>query len=150
MTVLVALLAFAAGLALGLWKRKRFIFVPLNFGSPIPKGDPSMDAPNINLGDAMKQPFAVGSGIDAAGNPAPLEDLVVSSSDESIVTITDLGGGSYEAVAVGPLGTFQVNAAADAQIGDGIEPISGTLFTGTVVAGKAVGFAVTLGEQVAK
>ena len=145
--------AFVLGLVVGLTVRRRYVLLPLLMGEQQPKGSViSMDVPHINLGDSSKQPFSVGSGVDAAGNAAPIEDLIVSSSDESLMTIEDLGGGSYFAVAVGLLGTgVQVNAKADAHIGDGVEAISGTLFTLDVTAEQAVGFApVTFGQQVPK
>lgn len=84
--------------------------------------------------------------VDAVGNPATVENVVVKSSDESIVTVTgpDVDG-KFTATAQGPLGTVQLSASADAIVGEGEELIFGTADI-QVVAGKAVAINFQFGQ----
>jgi hypothetical protein len=77
------------------------------------------------------------SGKSAAGNPAMLEDATVTSSDESVVTVAANADGSFTLASTGKLGTSQIVAKADAQIGDGVAEISG-IETIEVVSSQAV------------
>lgn len=76
--------------------------------------------------------------VDGAGNPAPVENVVWSSSDPTILAVEAAADGlSAVATAVGPLGDAQLNVVADAQIGEGVTEISGTLAV-KVTASQAV------------
>lgn len=81
--------------------------------------------------------------VDVKGNPAPLENVVWSVSDATILTATPAPDGlSCEVLAVGALGTSQVNVLADAQVGDGVTNLTG-LFDATIVASQAVTLSIT-------
>lgn len=70
--------------------------------------------------------------VDAKGFPAEVENLVYTSSNESVATI-DANG----IITPLTLGDVQISATADADLGDGIINITGLLDV-TVVAGTAV------------
>lgn len=84
--------------------------------------------------------------VDAMGNPAVVDGAPVwASSDETLVTLAPAADGlSAEATTVGPLGTCQVSVVADADLGSGIESISGLLEI-TVIADKAVSVNIASG-----
>lgn len=69
------------------------------------------------------------SPIDAAGNPAQVQAGSVSwaSSDPAILSVTPNPADEMEAevVAIGPLGSAQVQVSADADLGDGVKSING-------------------------
>ena len=75
----------------------------------------------------------------AAGNPAVVDGTPVwASSDEAVVSVVAAEDGlSAVATTVGPLGLAQVSVAADADLGDGVKPIVGTLDI-SVIASEAV------------
>lgn len=75
--------------------------------------------------------------VSAAGNPAKIEDVVLTSSDESVVTVVSKPDGSFDVVTTGKVGTAQLTATADALIGEGVETLVGVADV-EVVAGKAV------------
>jgi len=97
------------------------------------------------LTDMQKVPLSV-SFLDGAGNPAPVDGSPVwGSSDPTVVDVVPAPDGlSAVATAVGPLGTAQVNVTADADLGSGIETITGLLDV-NVVADKAVSVAISAG-----
>jgi len=66
---------------------------------------------------------------DGAGNPARVDGTPTwVSSDTSIVTVNVAPDGlSAEAISVGPLGTSQVSATADADLGQGVTNITGVM-----------------------
>ena len=66
---------------------------------------------------------------DAAGNPASVDGAPTwASSDTSIVTLDVAADGlSAFAVSAGPLGTSQVSAVADADLGGGVTNITGVM-----------------------
>lgn len=76
---------------------------------------------------------------DAKGNPAKVDGVPEwSSTDSTIVTITpSTDGMTGVAAAVGPLGTASINVLADADLGQGVKTIQGTLDI-EVIAGDAV------------
>ena len=74
--------------------------------------------------------------VDAKGFDAQLQTVTYSSSDESVATVTNA-----VITAVKP-GTATINVLADADLGDGVVQIAGTLDI-QVVAGQAVTLAVT-------
>jgi hypothetical protein len=98
---------------------------------------------------AVQQVEVAVSAVDAKGNPAPVEDVEFSSSDESIVTVTpDPTDPNFAtAVAVGTPGIAQVKVVADADIGDGTKTLAGLLDI-EVVAAEAVSLGVSAGTPV--
>ena len=91
------------------------------------------------LPDGMQVAVAV-SYVDADGNPAVVDGPAVwASADASIATV--VAGGDYDAVIAatkgGTLGTTQITATADADMGSGVRSVITTLDV-TVVAGEAV------------
>lgn len=86
------------------------------------------------------------TGMDAAGNPAPIESFKVTSSDESIATVTQKDDGSFVIAATGKTGFTQIDATADALIGEGEKPLQAEPVTLEVVAAEAVTFTLNFGE----
>jgi hypothetical protein len=100
--------------------------------------------PLFVLTDVQKAPLTI-SPVDAAGNAAPVEGVVWSSSDPTVLTVEAAPDGlSAVITAVGPLGDAQVSVTADAQIGDGVTELTGVLAV-RVVASQAVAFNITAG-----
>lgn len=77
--------------------------------------------------------------VDSKGNDALVEgQFQWASSDESIaVVVADEGGNGAVVSVVGPLGECLITAKADADLGEGVKEIIGTLPV-VVVAGEAV------------
>ncbi len=84
--------------------------------------------------------------LDKKGKPTTAENVVLTSSDVDVLAVTDNGGGSFTVVA-GKIGTAQLQASADARIGDGEVIVTGTE-TVQVVAGEAAVVTISLGEPV--
>ena len=84
--------------------------------------------------------------VDSKGNDAQVEgEFQWSSSDESIATVVaDPGGAGAVVSVVGPLGECLITAKADADLGEGVKEIIGTLPL-VVVAGEAVEVQITEG-----
>ena len=82
----------------------------------------------------------------AAGNPAPVQDVTWEVSDPTIVTVTPDAANPLSAVVTttGTLGTAQVSASADADMGDGVKTITGVLDI-EVRASEAVMFDINAG-----
>jgi hypothetical protein len=102
--------------------------------SAITKGDAMYQLP---VGMLVKVQIAY---VDAAGNPAKIDgDVVWTSSAEGIATVAvDPGDSTIATIsAVGPVGSSQVVATADADLGGGVRELLTTLEIG-VVAGEAV------------
>lgn len=98
----------------------------------------------VVLPDTHQVPFALVV-LDAKGNPAEVENVVWASTDESLlIVVTASDGKSAVAAAVGPLGTAQVTVTADADLGEGVVPISG-LADVTIVASAAVSIGLVPG-----
>ena len=99
----------------------------------------------IILTDMQKIKLAV-SPVSAEGNPAPIDSIAWTSSDESIVTLEAIPDDLFAvyAVAVGPLGQAQVVVEADALVGEGVVAITGILDV-SVVASQAVSLAIATG-----
>jgi hypothetical protein len=94
--------------------------------------------------------------IDAAGNPASVENITWGCSDPSILTVEQVNdpeqprtGTRAIVTTVGPLGTARVTVEADALLGDGVELIQGFLDV-VVVGSKAVSFTVGAGTPILK
>jgi hypothetical protein len=66
---------------------------------------------------------------DAHGNPAPVENIIWGSSDENIIKVNANDAEPQKAIvlAVGTVGTGQVNVKADARTGEGVNLIVGLL-----------------------
>ena len=82
---------------------------------------------------------------DREGNEAQVESQAWTSSDDTILTVTDNGDGTAVAAATGPVGTGQVTLTADARFGDDVVEIRGVLDV-DVVAAEAVTAVITPGE----
>ena len=84
------------------------------------------------------------SGVDAKGNPAPIEGLSVTSSNPEVATVEQVEG-AFVITAVAP-GTTQIDATADALIGEGEKLLQAEPVTLEVIAAEAVTFALQFGE----
>ncbi len=93
---------------------------------------------------AIQTVVVLAAGVDAKGNPAALEGLSVTSSDSSVATVTEVDG-KFVITAVAP-GTTQIDATADARIGEGEAMLQAEPVTLEVVAAEAVGFVLQFGE----
>lgn len=84
--------------------------------------------------------------VTAAGNPAKVDDLPVwTSSDEDIITLeVSEDGMSAWAKTVGNLGSVQLTAKADADLGEGIREIVAVLDI-KVKAAEAVALSILAG-----
>lgn len=79
--------------------------------------------------------------VNVKGKPAPVQNPVWKSSDESVaVVVVDADGLSAVVVAKAP-GTAQVSIVADADMSEGVSEITGTLDV-KVVPSQAVGFTI--------
>lgn len=145
--------------SLGLSNRRRAVRLYLSVG-PVDVQQPGDRGSSIvgthvpkGLGDFMtilKADEKVALGpvrpVDRKGNPAPIDGVPTwSVSDPTIISLDIAADGlSAVAIAAGPVGLCQVNVSADADLGDGVETISGTVDF-QVVAAKAVGLAIPVG-----
>lgn len=84
--------------------------------------------------------------VDAKGNPALVDGVPVwSSSNPAVLTVEPAADGMSATVkAVGPVGTGQVAVTADADMGEGVKSIIGTLDV-EVKPGDAVTLTVNTG-----
>lgn len=84
--------------------------------------------------------------VDAMGNPAKLDGVPSwTVSDETILTVTPAEDGMSAVVStVGPLGMAQVAVVADADLGEGVTTIAGTLDI-EVIASAATALSVSVG-----
>jgi hypothetical protein len=75
---------------------------------------------------------------DKGGNPAAIDGEVSwTSSNDAVVSVHSLGPDIANVMAMSTLGTAQVTAHADADLGTGVRTLL-TLLDVTVVAGEAV------------
>lgn len=98
----------------------------------------------FRLTDSQKVVLKVAA-VSAAGNPAPLENVKVTSSDEAVIAVADLGDGNFSLSSTGKAGTSQITVDADARIGDGEVLLTGSE-TIEVVAGEAAKIELKFGE----
>jgi hypothetical protein len=99
------------------------------------------------LTDSQKVSLSV-SPVNAAGNAAPVENGVWSSSDESVVLVSASEIGlAAEVITTGKVGNAQVRFACDAKIGEGEAPLLATLDV-EVVPGQAVNVVINAGAPV--
>lgn len=81
----------------------------------------------------------------AAGNPTTVESPAWSTSDENLLEVTPSADGMSAVVrAKGPVGTAQLRVDADADLGEGVRQISGTLDV-EVLAGDAAAIELRAG-----
>lgn len=99
----------------------------------------------FSLRDSQQVDASIGAVTDRVGNPTTLQNPAWSSSDESILAVTPGADGTTATFrAVGPLGVASIHLDADADLGDGVEPIQGIVDV-EVVAGNATTVNITLG-----
>lgn len=85
------------------------------------------------------------SAVDRKGKPASVDSIVFTSSDESVATVAaDPSDASKATLKAVNAGTAQINVSADADLGDGVNTLTGTLDV-TVVAGQAIALAIGTG-----
>ena len=84
--------------------------------------------------------------VTKAGNPAPIDGLPVWSlgCEDHLKLELSEDGLSVTASALGKLGVCQVNVKVDADLGEGVEEITGTVDI-EVKAGKAVNVGIEAG-----
>lgn len=93
---------------------------------------------------AVQKVTVSAQGIDAKGNPTAIEGLTVTSSDPSVATVEEVDG-ALVITAVAP-GTTQIDATADALIGDGEKILQAEPVTLEVIPAEAVTFGLQFGE----
>jgi len=116
----------------------------INHNGVITKNVSMLALPNDRKVTASIQP------VDAKGNPATIDGLASwSSSNPQIADVTAISADSLSADVVpgSVLGTCQINVQADADLGSGIQTITGVLDV-QVVAGSAVGFTISTSPPV--
>jgi hypothetical protein len=92
-----------------------------------------------------QQVTATISPVDAKGNPAKVDGAPTwTSSSEDVATAVAAADGMSAIVAGVDIGTCQINVSADADLGEGTTPLTGTLDV-EVVAGSAVALSITTG-----
>lgn len=101
----------------------------------------------VTLTDVQKVTVGPVTAVDAKGNPAPIETVTYTASDAAILTVQDNPDGSATVLAAGSLGTAQLRVDADAQIGDGVVPLTATVDF-EVIASIATALAVPVGTPV--
>ena len=98
----------------------------------------------IQLTDIQKVTLSI-SAVDAAGNPAPIENATWVSSNPAVLTVVaSTDGLSAVATTVGPLGNAQVQVSADARIGEGEVVLQGVLDV-EVIASEATALNIAAG-----
>ncbi|HEY1242209.1 MAG TPA: hypothetical protein VGF16_16710 [Bryobacteraceae bacterium] len=86
---------------------------------------------------------------DKGGNPAKVDGPTTwQSSDDTIVTVTPSTGNPLIANlnAPGPIGTVQIHATADADMGSGVQTVTATSNI-TVISGQAVAGEITFTQS---
>lgn len=84
---------------------------------------------------------------DKKGKPAPVESVSWTSSDAGVIALTPAADGLSCLAVAGNPGTAQVSVSVDAEIGDGVVTLTGTL-TVNVIGGQAVALGITAGTPV--
>jgi hypothetical protein len=105
------------------------------------KGDLKM----LILTDAQEVDLAI-KPLDRKGKPAQVDGIPEwTSSDPTIAKVTPLEDGlSAVVAATDNLGSVQIRVTADADLGEGVEPITGTLDL-EIAGGKAVSLGIIAG-----
>ena len=146
-------------------KRRHQKFIRWSIGPVKTKTNVTPFTPNANPNIGFKRRIAMAklvlsdiqeatlsvSFVDKAGNPAPVEGAPAwAVSDANLLTITPAADGMSAVVSAnGPLGTGQVSVSADADLGEGVATIAGTLDI-DVLASQAVSIAITAGAPTDK
>jgi hypothetical protein len=81
---------------------------------------------------------------DAHNNPAPVENVVWECSNAHVARLVAIDDLNQTVQAVGPAGTAQITVHCDAQIGEGVIELVGTLDV-EVLPGQAVTLVVSSG-----
>lgn len=81
----------------------------------------------LQITDSQRIVFGVPTVTDKRGNPTTVQNPVLSSSDATVLAVTDNGDGSGFADATGTLGTAVFTLDADADLGEGVVAVQGTL-----------------------
>ena len=99
----------------------------------------------IRITDVQKVSCSIAP-VDAKGNPGQIDGAATwSTSDASIANVSPaLDGLSCVIVAAGKLGTAQIVVSADADLGAGVQNITGTLDV-EVVGSAATSISITPG-----
>lgn len=98
----------------------------------------------LQLTDTQKVKVSV-TPIDAKGAPAPVQSVTFVSSDETVASVSpDPNDPNGAIVVAGFPGVAQIQVTADADLGDSVANITGTLDI-TVVGGQAVSLTITAG-----
>ncbi len=99
----------------------------------------------LQLTDSQQCDLAIAP-VDRKGKAAKVQDgsTTWTSSDETVATVEAGADGLTATVKAVDLGTCQVNVSADADLGDGVSSLSGSLDV-TVVGGQAVSLSVSTG-----
>lgn len=97
---------------------------------------------------AIQKVAVSAQGVDAKGNPTALEGLSITSSDPSVATVEQVDG-VFIISAVSP-GITQIDATADALIGEGEKLLQAEPVTLEVIPAEAVTFALQFGEPTAE
>lgn len=83
--------------------------------------------------------------LDSQGNPAKVDGVPAwGSSDEGVVSVTAEADGLSALIVANSVGLAQVNVKADADLGEGMKEIVGTLDL-DIVSGEAVSVVLTPG-----
>lgn len=100
----------------------------------------------LQLTDNQKVTFAI-EPVSAKGNPAKVDGAPVwSTSDDTVLTVEASEDGLSAVVkATGKVGSAQVSVLADADLGDGVTQLAGTIGI-DVVAGAAASLNLVAGE----
>lgn len=110
-------------------------------------GPPEREDTMVEL-DALQQfTLKVVGGRDRKGNPAALEGVVITSSDDQVATVEVIDAADPGFVRIrgaGP-GACDIKIEADAHIGDGVTPVS-KLLEVAVKAPEAVDVDLEVGE----
>lgn len=112
------------------------------------EGHTEEGATQVNISSSQKFTASI-QPVDAKGNPALVQEgSVVWGPAPDFLTLTPSSDGlSCEIAAKGPLGQGQVDVVADADLGEGVVTIGGTLQV-DVVAGQAVSLTINTGAPV--
>lgn len=98
----------------------------------------------LQLTDTQQVPVNIAP-VDKKGAPASVQSVSFVSSDTTVAVVTQDAADPNRALVVAGLpGTCQIQVSADADLGDGVANITGTLDI-TVVGGQAVGLALNAG-----
>lgn len=103
----------------------------------------------LNLTDTQQCPISIAP-VDKKGNAAPVQTVTFVSSDSAVVVVTPDAVNPLAALVIAKApGVARITVTADADMGDGVTDISGTLDV-SVSGGQAVSLAINVGTVVAQ